>query len=477
MAFDRVIKILDEEIEKLAIDAINEEKKTQEIGRFQEVIRAIEKEPFILYTTQGEPFIKLLGLDEKQISGYRKIYEGYIRFGRENIPHIKLVEDENEKIKVDLLKKVQFLSDVIAKHQANILRVSRYKKLFAELNDENSYITQIDVLIELFKNSSFSFEDKNNFLREVNTRNVILQKQSEKETELIDELEVDEANTDYESLYAKEAREIKQQLEKDFGSQSLKHLYSINDFIKGQKDKEEVRLILSGWAYSFSKSINDILDGIIALKRIDILELKDNFEEEEVASEIELINEQIMILNGYKQESDMQELINTNTDNNDYERAVLEYNPDLLSYPVKVLFLNNTVGKELENIEDMETLRDLFVLLENIKKGTEYSKFLEAFDKLKQTDPQKHGHQARIRYQMLTPDVCVVVQMIGKKADKTRREQETLELRLKALRAKEKDITADPKSFDEHLEITRKYSDRLFNTISKEKNSKVGGLA
>lgn len=475
MDFEMLIKLLNDKMVSLEEDLAKEEKKIDEIGKFQDIIRRIKEDPFVLYTPGGEGFIKVLGLDEKKMLSLRTIYDGYLKYGREAIPQISVVEETTEKIKKDLESKIFFLSDVIAKHQGNVLVFEGYKKLNDEVLGEDSYISQIDTLVDLLNTSELSMEERVRILSLVNSRNVIIQ--SKKKEELLKEEVVESGN---ESHYAKAILAMRNELENTYGEDSLKHLEVVSNLLNNCSNSEEIEEVLTGWDYSLGISYSKIIDAVIMLKNIEILDLKDTFGEEDLDAkeEINSINEQIEVLSSYKDSIEMDRdavVVDTTSNMNEYERAIYEYNPDPLSYPNRVFFLNNAVGRDIDSIRDKETLQDLFVLMENLKKGNVQPKTLSDTS-AKEIKPFKRGRQARIRYDVLDDNVCVIVQIIERKSDKCRGEQQTLKLRQKEVPLLEERMK-DSSFVSELVNVTKVHSEKLLSLITKGSTSKVGGVS
>lgn len=475
MDFDILTNLLNNKMVSLEEELAKEEKKIREIGKFQEIIRRIKEDPFILYTPSGEGFIKLLGLDEKKMLSLRTIYDGYLKYGREAIPQISVVEENTEGIKKDLESKIFFLSDVVAKHQGNVLVFEGYRKLNEEVSSEDSYISQIDTLVDLLNTSELSIEERVRILSLVNARNVIIQ--TKKKEEVLKESLVE---SEKESNYATAISAMRNELENNYGEDSLKHLEVVSNLLNNCSSSLEVEEILSGWDYSLGISYSKIIDGVIMLKNIEILELKETFGEEDVDAkeEINSINEQIAVLTSYKDSIEMDReavVVDTTSNMNEYEKAIYEYNPDPLSYPNRVFFLNNAVGRDIDSIRDKETLQDLFVLMENLKKGNVQPKTLSDTS-AKEIKPFKRGRQARIRYDVLDDNVCVIVQIIERKSDKCRGEQQTLKLRQKEVPALEERMK-DPEFVSELVNVTKVHSEKLLSLITKSSTNKVGGVS
>ena len=117
----------------------------------------------------------------------------------------------------------------------------------------------------------------------------------------------------------------------------------------------------------------------------------------------------------------------------------------------------------------------MFVLLENLKKGNVQPKTLSDTN-AKEIKPFKRGRQARIRYDVLDDNVCVIVQVIERKSDKCRGEQQTLKLRQKEVPALEERMK-DADFVSELVNVTRIHSEKLLSLVTKGATSKVGGVS
>ena len=216
----------------------------------------------------------------------------------------------------------------------------------------------------------------------------------------------------------------------------------------------------------------NIIDGVITLKNIDILDLQDTFgeDDQDVREEVQSIKEQISILTSYRdsitmdREADVVDVVALN----EYERAISEYNPDPLSYPNRVFFLSNAVGRDIDSIKDKETLQDLFLLLENLKKGNVQAKTLTDFN-AREIKPSKRGRQARIRYAVLDDNVCVVLQILERKSDRSRGELQTLKHRQKEVFGFAQELNSNPAVVDDLASITRVHSEKLLSLVAKAK--------
>lgn len=474
MGLEALKSILDKKLISLNEELEKEQKQIEDIGKFQEIVRAIKENPYILYTSEGERYVKVLGLDENNISTLKKIYDGYLLLGREAIPQISIVEDTTKKIQVNLEEKVCFLSDVVAKHQGNVIVCEGYNLLSQELASDDIYVTQISTLRSLLSSSNLSEVEQNGILMEIIARNNAIHKS--KKVELEQKLE--ESN---ESHYSKAISAMRNELESTFGVDSLKYLETIAGLLKNCRDEKKVEEVLSGWDYSLGTSYSEIIDGIITLKNIDILELQDMFgeDDEEVKEEVLLINSQIGVLNSYKDSIALDRdavVIDVTSDMNEYERAIHEYNSDPLTYLNHVFFLNNAVGRDIDSIRDKETLQDLFLLMENLKKGNVQPKTLSDTN-VKEIKPSKKGRQARIRYTVLDDNVCVVLQILERKSDKCRGEQQTLKIRQKEIPSFVDNLNNNPSVVEDLANVTRVHSDKLLSLVTKISTSKVGGVS
>lgn len=477
MGLDALKSILDKKLVSLTEELEEEKRQIDGIANLQETIRVIKENPYILCTSEGEKYIKLLGLEKYNIPTLKKIYDGYVLLGREAIPQISIVEDTMGNIVANLEQKVCFLSDLIVKHQASVIVCEDYKNLSVELSSEESYVTQFGALRSLLESSDLSLEDKNGILKEIIDRNNAIHRKRILEVEAR-KREIEASN---ESHYSKAISVMRNELETTFGVDSLKYLESISKLLDNCSSASEIESVLEGWDYSLGRSYCDIIDGVITLKNIDILDLQDTFgeDDQDVRDEVTSIKEQISVLSSYRDSITMDrdaEKVDTPVMMNEYEKAIHEYNDDPLSYPNRVFFLNNAVGRDIDGIKDKETLQDLFLLLENLKKGNVQAKTLSDFG-AREIKPSKRGRQARIRYAVLDDNVCVILQILERKSDKSRGEQQTLKLRQKEVVGFARELNSNPAFVDDLVDITRVHSEKLLSLVTKTATNKVGGVS
>ena len=460
--------ILDKKLSSISEELENEQRQIDSIAQLQETIRAIKENPYILCTDDGVEYIKLLGLEEYNLPTLRKIYDGFVLLGKEAIPQISIVDDAMIKIKNNLEQKVCFLSDIVVKHQATVIDCEGYKALSCELESDDVYITQLSFLRSLLESSDMSLEDKNNILRSVIERNNRVHRNKILEVEAKKKA-VDASS---ESHYSKAISVMRNELINTFGEDSLSYLESISNLLDNCSNASDIESVLDGWEYSLGRPFCDIIDGVITLKNIDILDLQDTFgeDDQDVKEEVQSIKEQISILTSYRdsitmdREADVVDVVALN----EYERAISEYNPDPLSYPNRVFFLSNAVGRDIDSIKDKETLQDLFLLLENLKKGNVQAKTLTDFN-AREIKPSKRGRQARIRYAVLDDNVCVVLQILERKSDRSRGELQTLKHRQKEVFGFVQELNSNPAVVDDLASITRVHSEKLLSLVTKTK--------
>jgi len=384
MEFDVLKKILKEKLEILSSNLEQEEQKIEEIEKLQSIIRKIKDDPYILYTSTDDNFINSLGFSSDELSMIdkcKKIYEGFLLFGREAIPQISIVEENTLKIQTDLEKKIYLLSDVAAKHQGTILSYQEYERLGKEVFSDDQYITQVDALINLLNSTDLIEYDKNRIKMAVIDRNNSiyrnLKKSLETKDDVIEEVAVSDTIISEDNVSDNSFQQlidvITINLENKFGPDALKRIESISDLLKECKVKEEIDALLEGWEYSLGAPFSEIIDAVISVKNIEILELKDAFgaDAEEIRDEVDFLNKQISSLNDYKAEISFEKNLDStevSVDMNEYEKAIYEYNSDPYASPNCVLFINNSIGRDIDAIKDKETLQDLFLLIEQWKK-------------------------------------------------------------------------------------------------------------
>lgn len=247
-------------------------------------------------------------------------------------------------------------------------------------------------------------------------------------------------------------------------------------------------MIMQDWKYVFGETeLAEIIEGLISLKNIEQLLLADIAGDDlkSYNEHVQEVNLQIDLLNEYKDSllklNDQEvEAISAETDNtlskSKLQQVLEEYNENPVSTPNCVLFITDSIERDIKIIDDKETLEDIFLLIEQLKNGhiSHQTSSLEIGEKdVYHMKPTSMGRQARVAYTRLSGNIYGVIQLYGKKADNPKSTITTLKNRVKNCNLKQlkKDIE-DPEVFDYYVERTKAISSKLREEVEKSYKGK-----
>lgn len=488
MIDERLVMLLNEKISLLQTDRDDKNKKMEEIKQVKKIIKTLQSNPFNLYTLKPDELNALANIlpDDtdfiKTVSKYKTIYEGCLQFGREAIPQVSLIEDYVRNTQTILEEKGHALTDKIASYQYTDAKLRRYSKLYEEINSEDKLITDAGLVIDLINSSNLTDEEKNNIkLAVINRNNSIYRKT------IADNHQINIGpKTDIEI--------IEEQLKQEFPDSILLKIKSISDTISMCNSEEEVDIFLKGCKYSFKDSYYPkAIAGVIAYQNIELLILKSVISEskEESEEDINAIKAKIAVLRKYAQGAEMidelernAQVVNLDDSRTKLETALSSYEEDPLKTQNCVLFLGKQLYGDIKDIEDRETLEDVFLLIEQLKNETNINKHTltgdGGFRGIGTLKPKSRGRQARIAFAHLDENIYGLVYIFGKKADNPKDVRSTIASRRKNFDIdKLKKQISDPEVMESYIELTRDISLKLKARVSGEITStkeKVGGI-
>lgn len=482
----RLVMLLDEKISMLQADGEDKNRKMEEIKHVKRIIKVLQNNPFNLYTLKPEELKVVVSILPEEIdfvekvAKYRTIYEGCLQFGREAIPQVSLIEDYVRTTQATLEEKGHELTDKIASYQYTDAKLRKYSDLFEEINDEDSLITDTSTLIDLINSSNLSDEEKNDIKLSIIKRNNAVYGKAVA------------ANTKVEISEKSDIELIEEQLRQEFSDEVLVQIKSISDNISICKSEEEIDAFLKGCKYSFRDSFYPkVIAGIIAYQNIELLVLRSvvGQDEEEYIDDINVVKQKIGILRKYAQGAAMMddleknaEPVNLEDNRSKLEVALENYKEDPLKTPNCVLFLGKQLLGDIKDIEDRETLEDVFLLIEQLKNEEENKHGLKGDGSLKGIGllkPKSRGRQARVAFTHLDDNVYGIMYIFGKKADNPKSVRSTIDYRrrnfdLDKLRRQ----ISDPEVMDSYIEMTKDISLKLKSYVSGDIASvkeKTGG--
>lgn len=478
---DDLLKKLTEKIDTLKIEKEQREEKIKEIKELQAIINTILKNPFNLYDLDEKTVIYLssaLSLDNEYfqtLARNKVIYDGYLQFGRDAVPQISLVEDFVEETRKSLTDKKYSLVDEVANTQESLLLHQAYTKLLEELTNPDTYVSNVETLITLLDESSFEEKYKNDVKLEIISKN-----------NRIYQMEL--ANCDNPQIRGggvtsdEEIQKIEDGLQEKFGPETFHALKSVSNLLSSCKTREEIETIMQDWKFVFdAEDLVEVIDGLVSLKRIETLLFSDIVGKDLASCEkdIKEINLQVELLNEYKeslltvakQEAEAIPLeTDTSLSKSKLHQALDEYSEDPLSTPNCVLFLSDSIERDIKSISDRETLEDIFLLIEQLKNNniSHQSSLLETAGKdVYHLKPTSMGRQARVAYTKLTGNMYGIVQVFGKKADRPKSDITTLKNRVKSCNFKRlKKELEDPQVLDYYVERTKMMSSKLKEEVA-----------
>lgn len=484
---DSLLEKLTEKLEKLKVEKAAREEKIEEAKRLQDIMDTIQENPFNLYNLDDVTITYLshaLSLDTdylQTLARNKVIYDGYLQFGREAVPQVNLVEDFVEATRQSLKEKKYSLADEVASYQGSLLLHQTYTQLLEELTNPDAYISSIETLITLLDESSFDEKYKNDIKLEVISKN-----------NRIYQFEL--ANCGTPQIRGggvtndEEIQKIEDELQERFGPETFHALKSVSNLLTNCKTKEEIEKIMQDWKYVFeAEELAEIIEGIISLKNTEILLLSDitGDDLDSYNEDIQEVNLQIDLLNEYKDSllelnEQEEEAISVETDNTlskgRLQQVLEEYDENPTATPNCVLFITDSIERDIKSIDDKETLEDIFLLIEQLKNGhiSHQTSSLEIGEKdVYHMKPTSMGRQARVAYTRLSGNVYGIIQLYGKKADNPKSTITTLKNRVKNCNLKQlKKEIENPEVFDYYVERTKAISSKLREEVEKSYKGK-----
>lgn len=477
---DKLLGLLSEKITILKSTKDKGEENLKEIKTIQGIINKIKEEPFELYNLEDEAMLYVveslsLGQDYlEKLEKYKIIYDGYLQFGRSAIPQIALVEKFIEETKLRLNERRCSLSDDIVKNQYAILQYNEYNELLKEVSDPASYISRIDLLIQLLDESDLEEKEKNTIKLEVISKNNEIYQKESSNTKSVT---VNEEN-DYED----KINAINERLEENFSQTTLNNLNSISSLLSSCQSREEVEKIIDEWKITFGdESFVKIVEALIDLKNIDLLTLKAIIGNDlaEYKNEADAIITQMDLLKEYKESllkanelEDNSASVEIEDDmvENKLQQALNDYVEDPKATDNCVLFLSDGLDRDIRSIEDRETLEDVFLLIEQLRHNKvdlqhfSHNNLLKDLIRLK---PNSRGRQARVVVAKLDSNIYGIIHVCGKKADNPKSLISTLDYRKKNCNIEQlKNNINVPQVLNYYVEKTKVISSKLKNMVS-----------
>lgn len=485
MGFEKLLMLINEKLLLVEEAKDKRELKIEEITRLKDVIASLKDNPFKLYELDTNDFVyvaKSLSLSDEylnQLSKFKTIYEGFLKFGRDAIPQISLAENFVGATKELLEKRTALLADKIAEYQYAESMERQYAKLKDEVISEDKEIASVDLLLELVNSSSrLSDEEKNNIKMEaIKKNNALYEKML---------LSTDEAQM------SRKINEINEQLNETFKPKTLLKIKEVYKILSQCSNDEDISSILDQWSYSFGDDFNPkVVEALIAFANIDFLETKSLIaDEENHKDDLEPIENRIRLLKEYKESTDeLGELEEEATEvlinkTGKLEQALSEYDNDPLGTKNCVLFLSERIENDIRDIDSQETIEDAFLLIEQLRNDNVGKRVVFTSNKklkgLEELKPNSKGRQARVVYTRLRDNIFGIIGLFGKKADSSRSITTTLDSRKKNCNIDELQATISNEDvFEHYLELTRdismKLKDRVVGNVSEKEDQIAGG--
>ena len=485
MGFEKLLMLINEKLLLVEEAKDKRELKIEEITRLKDVIASLKDNPFKLYELDTNDFVyvaKSLSLSDdylNQLSKFKTIYEGFLKFGRDAIPQISLAENFVGATKELLEKRTALLADKIAEYQYAESMERQYAKLKDEVISEDKEIASVDLLLELVNSSSrLSDEEKNNIKMEaIKKNNALYEKML---------LSTDEAQM------SRKINEINEQLNETFKPKTLLKIKEVYKILSQCSNDEDISSILDQWSYSFGDDFNPkVVEALIAFANIDFLETKSLIaDEENHKDDLEPIENRIRLLKEYKESTDeLGELEEEATEvlinkTGKLEQALSEYDNDPLGTKNCVLFLSERIENDIRDIDSQETIEDAFLLIEQLRNDNVGKRVVFTSNKklkgLEELKPNSKGRQARVVYTRLRDNIFGIIGLFGKKADSSRSITTTLDSRKKNCNIDELQVTISNEDvFEHYLELTRdismKLKDRVVGNVSEKEDQIAGG--
>ena len=260
MGFEKLLMLINEKLLLVEEAKDKRELKIEEITRLKDVIASLKDNPFKLYELDTNDFVyvsKSLSLSDEylnQLSKFKTIYEGFLKFGRDAIPQISLAENFVDATKKLLEKRTALLADKVAEYQYAESMERQYAKLKDEVISEDKEIASVDLLLELVNSSSrLSDEEKNNIKMEaIKKNNALYEKML---------LSTDEAQM------SRKINEINERLNETFKPKTLLKIKEVYKILSQCSNDEEIA--------SYHKELG------LAMSVNDLLMIRDYFKNEE----------------------------------------------------------------------------------------------------------------------------------------------------------------------------------------------------
>ena len=324
--------------------------------------------------------------------------------------------------------------------------------------------------------SSFPVHEQIDIKLEINSRNNALYKSQS--------LNIEPADSHYIENGIDEIDRIEHLLSERFNPTTLNNMKSIASLLSSCKTKEELESIIGDWKFSFGNdSILSIIDGLISLKQIEMLTLKEliageenNYKEDTNSLELQLklleeYKESSLTVNKLEDDSLIGDITEDISSRDKFQEALDHYSSDPLLYPTCVLFLSDSVERDIKEISDQETIDDIFLLIEKLKKNEIIQKTKLVHNKkirdIEQIKPNSKGRQARVFAVRLSDNIYGILQLSSKKSVNPREDIETIEARRKQCNIDmlKQEINA-PEVLNYYVEKTKIISDKLINKVS-----------
>lgn len=487
MGTDKLLNMLNKKVEELQLQKEQGERKIVEIKQIQNIIRTIQNNPFDLYELDNEAIdyiFSALSLGDEyleKVINYKVVYEGYKKFGRAAVPQISLVEEFIDLVKTRLDERKYNLSDEVAEHQYVNVLFKEYNDLRQELQNPEKVVTRIKILSKFLRESSLSLKEQIDIKLEINSRNNSLYESQN--------LSVEPINDNYDENNVTEIAKIEQSLSERFNPATLNNMKSIAELLSYCKTREEIESIIGEWKFSFSNdSIISIVDGLISLKQIEMLTLEELIadEDDDYKEDVSAIDLQLKLLQEYKESSlavsELEEdsLVGDITEDissgDKFQEALDNYSSDPLTYPTCVLFLSDSIERDIKDISDQETIDDIFLLIEKLKKNEIIQKTKLVNNKrlrdVEQIKPNSKGRQARVLTVRLSDNIYGILQLSSKKSVSPREDTETIETRRRMCNIdKLREEINTPELLSYYVEKTKIISDKLMSKVSGNKVS------
>lgn len=484
MMTEKLITLLGSKLYDLKEKKEKEEKALEEIKQLKDIIKVIENNPFNLCDldeSHANYIADALSLGKDyfdKIKKYKVIYDGYVKFGRDAIPQIEIVEDFIAETKKSLNDRKFELTDEVADHQHTIVEFEEYGLLYEELVDADKEVSKLELLFKFLEGSTFDVEDKNKILLEINESNNSLFEKNLEQEESKEEITVEDIQ---ENEYEIQIAEIQKSLSNEFHPATLNNLNSISKLLSSCKSKEEFDMIIDDWKFTFGdESIVRIIDALIDLKNIELLTINelsvDNLDD--FKEDIETVNLQIQFLEEYKSETltvnEMEkETIVSDPTLSKVEQALTDYNEDLLKASTHVLIINEGVDRDIKSITDTKTLEDVFIVIEQFKNGmVDKNKLMGAKD-LEVIKTKSKGNEARVACVKLSDNTYGIINITDRKDESPRNWLKTLEARRKNSDVDNLRKTInDPEVLEYYVARTKDILGKLKNRVSSSYETK-----